>query len=104
MVMRISRNCVDGSLSTRVVHYMPTNFGMTGVETFILQLSSEQKRSGLTPSIAMDLIGRDEVRSTATEHGIEVLNLPGMKDANGKWMRRFAKAWLGLKRVRILWK
>ena len=45
----------------RVLHYMGTNFGMTGVETFILQLCAAQKRAGLIPSIAMELNGREHV-------------------------------------------
>jgi glycosyltransferase involved in cell wall biosynthesis len=94
---------MDSSSGTRIVHYMPTNFGMTGVETFILQLSSEQKRSGLTPSIAMDLMDRDEVRRVATEHGIEVFDLPAPKDLDGKWMRRFMRVWSALKRIKFLW-
>jgi hypothetical protein len=50
----------------RVVHYMGTNFGMTGVETFILQLAAAQKRAGLVPSIVMDLEDRAEVQTIMT--------------------------------------
>ena len=60
----------------RVLHYMGTNFGMTGVETFILQLTAAQRRRGLAPTILMDLHNRQEVREIAGGRGIAVHDLP----------------------------
>ena len=79
----------------RVLHYMGTNFGMTGVETFILNLCAAQRRSGLIlPSIAMDLKDRDEVRNIATSYGIEVHDLPTRRGTNGKALSGgLAKLW-----------
>jgi glycosyltransferase involved in cell wall biosynthesis len=54
---------------------MGTNFGMTGVETFILQLCAAERRSGLVPSIAIDLINREEVRTVAERCGVTVYDL-----------------------------
>lgn len=86
---------------TRVLHFMGTNFGMTGVETFILQLCAAQKRSGLVPSIAIDLKNREEVRTIAAAHGIEVYDLPPLSGdvSDGK----ISKLWLRLRRTKMLW-
>jgi len=83
---------------------MGTNFGMTGVETFILQLCAVQKRSGLVPSIALDLDHREEVRTIATAHGIEVHDLPVPKPVNGKLYGKFAKLWSRVRRTQSLWR
>lgn len=104
MLMRTNgdgKNTVQAPI--RVLHYMGTNFGMTGVETFILQLCAVQKRSGLVPSIALDLDSREEVRTIATAHGIEVHDLPVSKPAGGKLQRIFAKVWSRVQRTRFLW-
>ena len=61
--------------SRRVLHYMPTNAGMTGVETFILQLCRAQTRMGMIPKIILDLDGRVEVVDAATSMGVEVCEL-----------------------------
>jgi glycosyltransferase involved in cell wall biosynthesis len=81
----------------RVVHYMGTNFGMTGVETFILQLCAAQKRSGLAPSIALDLSDREEVRAIAEAHEIEVYNMPPLKGG------KLTKLWSRLRCTKLLW-
>lgn len=94
----------------RVVHYMGTNFGMTGVETFILQLCAAQMRAGHVPSIAIDLFSREEVRAIAQRAGIVVHDLSdphisgAMKSANRTTAARgrLAKFWLRVGRVRLL--
>lgn len=54
----------------RVLHYMSTNVGMTGVETFMLQLTSAQKRLGLSPMLHCEFAGREELIEHAAERGI----------------------------------
>jgi glycosyltransferase involved in cell wall biosynthesis len=88
---------------TRVLHFMGTNFGMTGVETFILQLCAAQKRSGLVPSIAIDLEHREEVRTIAAAHGIEVYDLPSLTSSSNESDGKFAKLWLRLRCTKLLW-
>ena len=88
----------------RVLHYMGTNFGMTGVETFIFDLSAAQKRSGMMPCIALDLEGRDEVRTVAASHGVDVHDLPKFRSTGGKLSKGFARIWSFLRTSRALWK
>jgi glycosyltransferase involved in cell wall biosynthesis len=86
----------------RVLHYMGTNFGMTGVETFILQLSAAQKRAGLIPSIAMDLDDREEVRTIAADLGIQVHDLPARGSIENKLPRKIGTAVLRARRIQAL--
>lgn len=87
----------------RVTHYMGTNFfGMTGVETFILQLCAAQKRAGLLPAIAIDLCGREEVRAIAAGMGVEVHDLPSQRPGSGRLPRKLATALLRAQRIRTL--
>lgn len=88
----------------RVLHYMGTNFGMTGVETFILHLCAAQKRSGLVPSIAIDLNSREEVRAIATIHGIDVHDLPVRQSADSTLSGKFAKVWSRVRTTQALWR
>jgi glycosyltransferase involved in cell wall biosynthesis len=86
----------------RVLHYMGTNFGMTGVETFILQLCAAQKRAGLVPSIVMDLTNRQEVQIIAADHGIAVHDLPTRNANDDKLPRKLGTALLRARRIRAL--
>ncbi|WP_426609711.1 glycosyltransferase family 4 protein [Bradyrhizobium sp. McL0616] len=84
---------------------------MTGVETFILQLCAAQKRAGHEPSIAIDLVSREEVRAIAQRGGIATYDLadPPILDATSeatqrtvrtkRAARRLAKLWLRVQRV-----
>jgi glycosyltransferase involved in cell wall biosynthesis len=86
----------------RVLHYMGTNFGMTGVETFILQLTSAQKRSGLTPSIVMDLNNRQDVRLIGNDRGIAVHDLPSRGSAEHRLPRKLGTVVLRARRIQAL--
>lgn len=86
----------------RVLHYMGTNFGMTGVETFILQLCAAQKRAGLIPSIAMDLTNRRDVRVIAADLDIEVHDLPTRGATEDRLPRKLGTAWLRARRISTL--
>lgn len=86
----------------RVLHYMGTNFGMTGVETFILQLTAAQQRTGLVPSVAMDLTDREEVRTILTDSGIAVHDLPARGSIESKLPRKLGTAVLRARRIRAL--
>src|SRR5262249_37075587 len=86
----------------RVLHYMGTNFGMTGVETFILQLCAAQKRTGLIPSIAMELNNREEVGAISANLGIEVFDLPARGPIENKLPRKLGTALLRARRIQAL--
>ena len=49
---------------------MSTNVGMTGVETFMLQLTSAQTRLGLIPMLHCEFAGREELIEHAAARGI----------------------------------
>nr|QIO98901.1 glycosyltransferase family 4 protein [Bradyrhizobium symbiodeficiens] len=90
--------------SLRILHYMPTNFGMTGVETFILQLCVAQKRLGIRSTIAIDLRSREEVGRIANENGIAVFDLAeGETLARGR-QGKLTKLLTRLRRVRAIGK
>lgn len=84
------------------------------METFILQLCAAQKRAGHEPSIAIDLVSREEVRVIAQRGGIATHDLadPPILDAMSEATQRtdqtkravgrFAKLWLRVQRVRLL--
>lgn len=91
----------ERSTPIRVVHYMGTNFGMTGVETFILQLCAAQKRAGLIPSIAMELNGRELVRTISADLGVEVHELPS-SGADGRLPRKLGTALTRARRIMAL--
>ena len=88
--------------SIRVLHYMGTNFGMTGVETFILQLCAAQKRAGLVASIAMDLSKREEMRGIAAGLGIDLHDLPARRPIDRHLPRKLGTALLRARRVQAL--
>lgn len=81
---------------------MGTNFGMTGVETFILQLTAAQKRAGLTPSIVMDLENREDVRVIGRDRGIAVHDLPSRGPAENRLPRKLGTAMLRARRIQAL--
>ncbi|OAF13676.1 glycosyltransferase [Bradyrhizobium centrolobii] len=87
----------------RVLHYMGTNFGMTGVETFILQLTAAQKRHGLIPAVVMELSNRQDVRKIAGERGISVHDLPNRKALASHLPRKLGTAVLRAQRIRLLY-
>lgn len=54
---------------------MSTNVGMTGVETFMLQLTSAQKRLGLSPMLHCEFAGREELIEHAAEREIRSFDI-----------------------------
>lgn len=54
---------------------MSTNVGMTGVETFILQLSTAQQRLGQSPHLHLELKQRDELVREATARHIPLFDV-----------------------------
>jgi len=87
--------------SLRVLHYMGTNFGMTGVETFIMQLCAAQKRLGMAPSVTLDLDNRDEVARSGAALGVPVTDLARAPE-RGRLRGKLGTAWLRARRVRQL--
>jgi glycosyltransferase involved in cell wall biosynthesis len=55
---------------------MGTNFGMTGVETFIMQLCAAQRRLGMAPSVTLELDNRAEVARSGAALGVPVTDFP----------------------------
>jgi glycosyltransferase involved in cell wall biosynthesis len=88
----------------RVLHYMGTNFGMTGVETFILQLTAAQKRRGLVPAVLMDLNNRQDVREIAGGHGIAVHDLPNRNSFARYLPRKLGTAVLRAQRIAAIYR
>ncbi len=86
----------------RILHYMGTNFGMTGVETFILQLCAAQKRAGQVPAITMELATRQEVADAGTALGIPVHDFPSRTAPKDFLPKKLGTAWLRARRVRTL--
>jgi glycosyltransferase involved in cell wall biosynthesis len=86
--------------SLRVLHCMPTNFGMTGVETFILQLCAAQKRLGLNPQVTIELAHRTEFAERAADIQVPVLDLsePGRVKTN--LPRKIGSAMLRARRMK----
>jgi glycosyltransferase involved in cell wall biosynthesis len=81
---------------------MATNFGMTGVETFILQLVEAQQRAGMVPSITLEVDGREEVLARGERLGIPVHDFPRADD-RARWMpRKLRTARLRARRTREL--
>src|SRR5258708_35674884 len=60
----------------RVLHYYPANYGMTGVESFILQLSTAQKRAGIEPGITIEIASREDLVNAAAKIGVPVVDFP----------------------------
>lgn len=85
---------------------MASNNGMTGVETFVLQLCAAQKRAGLAPTIALELaeragLGRrDEVARAGAALGVRVTALPERGALEGRLPKKVGTASL---RARRLW-
>jgi glycosyltransferase involved in cell wall biosynthesis len=86
----------------RVLHYMGTNFGMTGVETFILQLCAAQKHLGAVPSITLELDNRAEVATNAAAMGVSVVDFPKRSSFEDSLPRKAGTALLRARRVRAL--
>ncbi len=60
----------------KVLHYSPLDYGMTGVESFVLQLTAGQKRLGLDPVITIPISDRQELVRTAAAAGVPVADFP----------------------------
>lgn len=86
----------------RVLHLLPGNNGMTGVETFVLQLCAAQQRDGLVPAICLDLDGREAVGEAGARMGVAVHPYPGWAVGGFAPVRKIANAALRLRRIRRL--
>jgi glycosyltransferase involved in cell wall biosynthesis len=78
---------------------MGTNFGMTGVETFMLQLCAAQKRIGLAPTIALDLETRGEVARRGAALGVTVSDFPQRSTLESRLPQKIGTALLRSRRV-----
>lgn len=81
---------------------MATNWGMTGVETFILQLVEAQRRAGHLPSITLDVDDREEVVDRARGMGVTVHDFPRAEERASWTPRKLRTARLRARRTREL--
>lgn len=102
---RSSPGVVSGATDAaplRVLHLLPGNNGMTGVETFVLQLCAAQQRAGMVPAICLDLDGREAVREAGARMGVAVHPYKGWVVGGFALVRKVAHAALRLQRIRRL--
>lgn len=91
----------DGSDSpVKVLHYSFLNYGMTGVESFILQLCTAQKRAGIEPRITLHTERKEALVEAAKRIGVPVLNFP--KPVKVPMLRRLGGVLTSFKRIRAL--
>jgi glycosyltransferase involved in cell wall biosynthesis len=81
---------------------MATNFGMTGVETFIVELARAQLRAGLSPAITLEVEGREEAARAARAIGVTVHDFPRRADFMDQVPRKLGTALLRARRVQEL--
>lgn len=86
----------------RVLHYMGTNVGMTGVETFILHLCAAQRRLGLVPRFTCELEGRAPLVESAAKAGLPLHDFPARNALEDRLPRKLGTASLRARRVREL--
>jgi glycosyltransferase involved in cell wall biosynthesis len=67
---------LHGIKPLRALHYIGANFGITGIETFVMHLCEAQKRIGLVPSVMMDISGREELSGIARDRGVAIHDMP----------------------------
>ena len=84
----------------RVLHVLCSNNGMTGVETFVLQLCAAQRRLGVAPELSLEVPGREEFASAAAAAGVPVHAYP--LRAESRLPRKLATAALRGRRIRAL--
>jgi glycosyltransferase involved in cell wall biosynthesis len=89
----------DAEERLRVLHYI-AGFEGTGVETFVLQLCSAQKRADLLPAIVLDLKGREA--SATGGSGIAIHALPFRQPGEMRLPKKLGTALLRLRRIRRL--
>ena len=85
----------------RVLHVLCSNNGMTGVETFVLQLCAAQRRLGLAPELALEAGGREELVGAAEAAGLPVHAFPPAA-ARARFPRKLATLRLRWRRIRAL--
>jgi glycosyltransferase involved in cell wall biosynthesis len=88
--------------SDRILHFMGTNFGMTGVETFMLELCSAQKASGARPAMTMELENRAELQRLAEAADIPVYDFPHRSAFENRVPRKVGTAMLRTRRIGAL--
>jgi glycosyltransferase involved in cell wall biosynthesis len=86
----------------RVLHYLGTNVGMTGVETFLMQLCGGQRRLGVRPQITCELDMRDELVRAAAAMDVPVHGFPARTAADDRLPQKIGTARLRARRVREL--
>ena len=91
----------DGSGSPlRVLHYSFLNYGMTGVESFILQLCTAQKRAGIEPKITLHTERKEALVEAAKKIGVQVVDFP--PPVKVPMVRRLGGVLTSFKRIRAL--
>lgn len=83
----------------RVLHYLGTNVGMTGVETFLLHLCAAQQRLGLEPRLTCELDGRAPLVESAAQSGLPLHDFPARAPLEDRLPRKLGTASLRARRV-----
>jgi len=86
----------------KVLHYMETNFGMTGVESFILQLTTAQQRAGLEPRITLEIASREELVQAEAKIGVEVVDFPPAVTSRLPLVGKLGRILNSVRRIRAL--
>ena len=92
----------SSSTPRRILHYYGTNYGMTGVESFILQLATAQKRTGLEPGITIDIEHRADLVRWADKIDVPVYGFPGAVRIFIPGLKKFARVASSLRRIGAL--
>jgi glycosyltransferase involved in cell wall biosynthesis len=88
--------------SLRVLHHLCSNFGMTGVETFVLQLGTAQRRLGLAPRVSLETAGREQLVEALAGAGVPVHAYPGRNARDDALPQKLGTARLRLRRAASL--
>ena len=86
----------------KILHYYGTNYGMTGVESFMLQLSTAQKRAGLEPGISVDIERREDLVRWVDKIDVPVYDFPGPVTISLPGVKKFARIASSLRRIGAL--
>lgn len=78
--------------TVRVLHHFCTAYGMTGVETFVLQLCAAQLRLGHQPEISGTMAVRPELVDAATTAGVPIHAAPERDGLEARLPRKLGSA------------
>ena len=92
----------SGGKPQKILHFYGTNYGMTGVESFMLQLATAQKRAGLEPGITVDIERREDLVRWAGQIGVPVYDFPRPVAMSVPGVKSIARVASSLRRILAL--